>query len=118
MALAPCSNCEQRYRGKAAYIYPAIVSGADTTRRKLRLCPSCAVELAESCSNLLSETVDGQDAESEDVLHCAICGKEADYSGGQVYVTEYDREGERHDYWGALCGSKECREKVQAALGL
>ena len=41
MAFFPCSNHHAPYRGPSWGVYPAIVTGGEAERRKLRMCEPC-----------------------------------------------------------------------------
>lgn len=100
MALFPCDCGLHRYVGRQATIYPAVVNGAVSYRRKLRLCEAhfsrFADELRLSAQNA---QISFQEA---DKLTCIHCHKPAEDSPWQFYATVYPPRLEREDFWSVI----------------
>lgn len=104
MALFPCEIGEERYRGKQAAIYPAIVNGVNSERTKIRGCGPHLEDLLSRLPGGVAE-VDPDDpaglaGRSSD--HCDWCGEdeETPYS---TFITAYLPGEERRDWYGRVC---------------
>jgi ribosomal protein S27AE len=111
MALFPCSWCGQRYQGKQASVYPAIVAGNAVIREKARECPKCTAALVEFLDAYANpaEVV----PLSED---CSLCGD--DSTEARFFVTLYPPKSDRLDYYGVVCAPCLDQKLVQALWGL
>ena len=100
MALYPCDASGHRYQGPQRTMYPAIMSGALASRRKLRLCKQHFDALVEQL-NLHAVTKD-EDLAPGVVRLCYLCDRDAGPTTSQLYVTVYDNMDERRDFWAPL----------------
>lgn len=100
MALYPCDIGEHRFPGRQQTIYPALVNGGRSERRKLRLCPAhfdALLALLETHAYDAYET-DGLDLE----IRCMFCrDPEVPLSWG-FFATVYADRQERRDFWGSV----------------
>jgi hypothetical protein len=92
-------------------MYPAVVRGGDSVRRKLRLCPGHF----DTYTEMLGEYAQpAQDSFVESrVITCFVCHAPVDYAEVQLFVTVYPLKAERQDYWAPIhgdCGPQALRE--------
>lgn len=100
MALFPCDANGHRYSGPQRTMYPAIVDGQETSRRKLRLCG----KHFELFLHTLEATYNNAQLELEQEVSpaCVSCGKDVDGGSWQSFVTSYDVSDYRRDWWGLV----------------
>lgn len=100
MALYPCDATGHRYQGPQRTMYPAIMSGALASRRKLRLCKDHFDALLEQ---LALHAVDSVESIAPGAVRlCYLCDRDAGPTTSQLYVTCYDQGAERQDFWAPL----------------
>jgi len=111
MALYPCDIGAHRYAGPQQTIYPALVSGGWSDRRKLRLCPTHFDALLETCEE---RCIDANDtAGPPPQLGCVSCGAFDTPISFGFYATVYPMRQERRDFWGSVhekCASAFCAD--------
>jgi len=100
MALFPCDIGRHPYRGPQRTMYPAIVQGGDSWRRKLRLCEPHFDALLEQ----LQERAHDAQMDSTDVKLpvCYGCNDDVVMSTAQMFVTVYNLKEDRVDFWAPL----------------
>lgn len=116
MALFPCTRCGQRFVGRAASFYPALLLGRTSEREKVRLCPPCSDEYLAALSPRLQE-VDWTNPSlplDTDRPACMVCKGPA--TGGAVFITHYLPGEDRGDFYGGVCDS--CVPEARAILQL
>ncbi len=97
MALFPCDQHRERYRGPQQTAYPAIVHGAQQLRGKRRLCPECFGAVMGWCvANLADAAVDDLPEDG-----CCLCPEDEPTHG--IFVTLYAKGDERQDWYGRAC---------------
>ena len=104
MAHDPCSACGQKFFGRSAMAYPALLFGTEQKRAKVRLCPSDAVTYLTGLTTHLSEISQGNYSEVAANPVCRFCGI-TDLPDGTrwVFVTMYAKKNERRDFGGLAC---------------
>lgn len=100
MAVYPCDATGHRYQGPQRTMYPAIMSGALASRRKLRLCKDHFDAFVEQLALHAIDQVENR--ANGAVLLCYLCDKEANGSSSAIYVTAYDLGADRTDWWAPL----------------
>jgi len=100
MALYPCDATGHRYQGPQRTMYPAIMSGALASRRKLRLCEYHFDAFVEQLNIHASEA----SAVPDDKLTplCYLCAQTVGGTSSALYVTCYDQGAERQDWYAPL----------------
>lgn len=100
MGIFPCDMGDHRYIGRQQTIYPALLGGGFSTRRKLRLCD---VHFAEYVAMLdaRAQRADQEQGEFRVAL-CLLCGNEVDLDALQFFATVYATGQDRADYWAPL----------------
>jgi hypothetical protein len=100
MAIFPCDVGNHRYVGPQQTIYPAIVDGGDTARRKMRLCPAHFQHLVE---RLESHAHNAQMAFGEALDATCLQGDGAvTDSPFQFFATVYAHKEDRADWWAPI----------------
>ena len=103
MALMPCDTGQHRYAGPSRAAYPALVHGADSERRHLRLCQAHFLAYLDSVSPRLEQLAqEGQQSLTIDPVVCLVCGR-SPQGTVQVFLTAYPYKDVREDYWGQVC---------------
>lgn len=114
MALFPCDIDMRRYAGPQRSMYPALVNGATSYRRRLRLCPSDFTRLLDRAA------LHCQDAQGDFFVDpssaCAFCGEPVPNADWAFYLTVYDRGEERRDLYGPCHDA--CVADLAAAFAL
>jgi len=100
MALFPCDVDHHAYRGPQQTIYPAIVSGGNSVRRKLRLCPDHFLGYLDQLEAHAHDAASS--AEPGDDLVCVLCDKDDHPLSWGFYATVYASRNERRDFWGSV----------------
>jgi len=100
MAMYPCDVKNHRYNGPQQTIYPAIVTGNASTRRKLRLCPGHFEHLEDTLETKANNAQ--MDFDSKDHTRCIVCQQDVTDSEFQFFATVYAKGQERRDFWAVL----------------
>ena len=100
MALYPCDVTGHRYPGRQRTMYPAIMSGALASRRKLRLCKEHYDGFWEQLNLHAADAVE-QAAPGAAPL-CYLCDLAAAPTSSALYVTCYGDENVREDWYAPL----------------
>jgi len=112
MAQYPCDRHGARYQGAQQTMYPAILDGADSLRKKLRLCPACFNELHAFTVGRMQYSGDADDG----LIPCPICDGEPSIPCVSAFNTIYAKGTERADYFAVAC--HECKAELARKLGL
>lgn len=115
MAFYPCSNHHAPYRGPSNAAYPAIVDGASSNRRHLRMCQPCFGEYLDSVGHRLTEVNFEKSAsgmEDDAPVGCAFCG--ASDPSLACFVTAYPKGTPERAYHGKVCA--ECEPRAVSEL--
>jgi len=97
MAMYPCDVDQRRYPEAQQTIYPALVNGISSTRRKLRL---CRVHFGHQLDVLNERAANSQlSLEGDEQPTCIGCGQEVTESDWGFFATVYAKGAERADYW-------------------
>lgn len=100
MALFPCDAGNHRYSGPQQTIYPAVVDGGDSARRKLRLCPA---HFQHRVERLERHAHNAQIAFGEELdLGCLQGDGAVLDSPFQFFATVYAAHEERADWWAPI----------------
>lgn len=100
MAIYPCDATGHRYPGRQRTMYPAVSSGALSSRRKLRLCKE---HFGGFLDQLGAHAIDAvEDSAPGAVLLCYLCDQPCAGSSSALYVTVYDDDVKRADWWAPL----------------
>lgn len=102
MAQYPCSTDNAPYKGAQQTIYVALVRGSESSRYKLRLCPSHFASAQDHLAEFKVDPTSGTPAWFGTGAKCITCFKPMDEYGWQVFLTVYPANQEREDYWGCL----------------
>lgn len=102
MAQYPCSNDNAAYRGAQQTIYVALVRGSESSRYKLRLCPSHFTSAQDHLAEFKVDPTSGTPAWFGTGAKCITCLEPLDEYGWQVFLTVYPANQEREDYWSGL----------------
>jgi len=114
MAFYPCSNHHAPYRGPSYAAYPAIVNGADSERRHLRMCQPCFGDYLGAIGENLTE-VDFDPTKKVDMADerlCSFCG--AERYERTIFVTAYPKGEPERAFYGRCC--LECEPAAKAAV--
>lgn len=102
MAMFPCDVGAHRYNGTQQTIYPALSDGANTQRRKLRLCPRHFTELVEKLEHSAQRAqLEFDEKQTDECLNCH--GLVRDLSP-MFFATVYATRTEREDYYAPVHG--------------
>jgi hypothetical protein len=100
MALYPCDATGHRYVGPQQTIYPALVDGGMSARRKLRL---CGLHFAQMLATLEDSTQDAfADHDPSVDMRCMSCHRSEPVPTSGFFATVYAHRAERRDFWGAV----------------
>jgi len=110
MSLFPCGHCGQRYPGRAASFYPAIVRGTIAVREKVRLCPACTLRLTLWADSSMAHSMDGQVS-----LTCSWCTESRELLF--LFLTAFVPSEERQDWAGAVCEQHVAQQVVPSFWG-
>ena len=99
MAFNPCSACGLFFKGAAQAAYPALVFGAESERKHLRLCPPCFGDYLEKCQESLSEAVVGNPP-GLTIGHCVDCSDAPGRTA--LFVTVYPSKEEPRQFYGLV----------------
>lgn len=103
MAMYPCDRGPHRYLSRQQTAYVGLLSGVNSSRYKLRLCPDHFGALQDDLAEFEVDTMDPTSSVDGSHAKC-VSGLEPLYKGGwEVFVTVYPTNEERKDYWGKLC---------------
>lgn len=97
MSRFPCSACDDRIMGKAAYVYPSIYIGDDQLGERQRLCARCADELLKSLRSEITNDL------ARGCCWKRHSGQGEPQAAAYAYVTVYDPKSEREDFGGPVC---------------
>jgi hypothetical protein len=97
MAMYPCDVDNRRYAGAQQTIYPALVDGTSSSRRKLRLCAWHFDALVDKLEK--NAKTDQVEFGAPSLLMCLICAKEVTDSEHQFFATVYAYKQDRRDFW-------------------
>jgi hypothetical protein len=116
MAFYPCSNHHAAYRGPSYAAYPAMVDGALSDRRHLRMCQPCFGAYLEAIAEHLTEvnfdpTVTVNQTEER---NCSFCG--AASFDRTVFVTAYPKGEPERAFYGRCCLECEAKAKAEVLL--
>jgi hypothetical protein len=116
MAYYPCSNHHAPYRGPAAAAYPALVDGASTDRKHLRMCQPCFGDyLAQAEARLTEVDYGNPDGAAPDSgATCAFCGGHRNDCPTAVFLTAYPPKADERSFYGRVC--RECEGKAKSEL--
>jgi len=81
-------------------MYPAIMSGALASRRKLRLCKEHFDAFVEQLA--LNAIAAGDEHWAKAAPLCYLCHRDAAPTSSALYVTAYDQGAERSDWYAPL----------------
>jgi len=116
MAMFPCSSHLGRYTGPASAAYPALLTGAASERRKLRLCGPCLETLLEDqpVHPLLIDTNgDGSDMDDQS----RACFKHPDLEAKSAFfLAAYKKGAEGETYYAPVC--TDCADALAGHWGL
>jgi hypothetical protein len=98
--LYPCDATEHRYVGPQNTIYPAIVDGTFSQRRKLRLCSSHFESYVEQLEKHAFDAFGDQ--ERPPSRQCVLCSKPVEDAPVGFYATVYGHRQERRDFYGSV----------------
>jgi hypothetical protein len=100
MAVFPCDATGHRFPGRQYTMYPAIVSGALASRRKLRLCKAHYDDLWDQLNTHAMDAT----AEVGPLLKplCFLCDQVVGGNSSAIYVTCYGDENVRMDWYAPL----------------
>ena len=108
MALFPCSVGAHRYSGAQKTMYPAITTGGDSTRGRLRLCTG---HFREYMDRLEISALRAQlEFDTAQTARCYNCGDLADRDSLSLFVTTYAGGEEREDFWAPV--HRQCARTV------
>jgi len=116
MAFFPCSNHHAPYRGASRAAYPALVDGASSDRRHLRMCEPCFRDYLGAVSEKLAEVNYDEPAEAEpsEAQACSFCGRVTEEKTVAAFVTAYPNKEPERAFWGRVC--LECSPAARALL--
>lgn len=97
MSRFPCSACEHRIAGKAAYVYPTVYIGDDQLGDRQRLCNRCCAELLDTLRASITNDLD------RGCCWKRHAGKGDPQAAAYAYVTLYDPGSVRADFGGPVC---------------
>ena len=100
MAMYPCDASGHRYPGPQRTMYPAIMSGALASRRKLRLCKEHFAAFVEQLA--LHAVLAGDGFPDNRGPLCYLCDRDAGPTSSALYVTAYDQGADRTDWYAPL----------------
>jgi len=99
MAQYPCSIHGGRYAGPQQSLYPAILNGNSANRTKLRACPSCFRDQLNFLEGHFTEATEALAEFSDNPSQCGVCLDDVQRSGAAAFMTTYDREQNRLDWF-------------------
>jgi hypothetical protein len=116
MAFYPCSNHHAPYRGPAAAAYPALVDGASTDRKHLRMCQPCFADYLAAAEARLAEVEYDKPggASPEESSACSWCGEKWGKCPTAVFLTAYPTGEAERSFYGRTC--RECESAAKAEL--
>jgi hypothetical protein len=116
MAFYPCSNHHASFRGPSYAAYPAIVNGASSARKHLRLCQDCFGDYIGAVEHRLHEVefdASDQSDRSEERI-CRYCGtKDVPL---MIFVNAYPKGEPERAFYGGCCSSCEPQAKAEILL--
>jgi len=116
MARFPCALHQGRFTGPAAYWYPAVLSGSDSVRARLRVCTACSETMLAFVDKALDETTGETDVEQEFEALCAWCSLPVGSPRNAAFVTAYPVRDQRRDWFGVV--HLDCTAALADALHL
>lgn len=114
MARFPCDSCRKPFRGRAVYLYLALLKGNDRLQRRFRLCRDCSAGFWESngLERVEAVSIDASFSPTS-ASDCIVCASELN-DRWALFATQYDIQSDREDFFGELCG--ECAHEKEDQL--
>jgi hypothetical protein len=103
MAFDPCSFDGKGYKGPANTFFPALVSGGQSFRARLKVCPAHTVQLLELADKCQLASRGDEFFSRQALLACSGCGGDLGERPWGFFLNVYVRKQPEEQRYGQIC---------------